>query len=103
MASNQIDTKPKTLFAYEALIQRLDGKEPNCSGCHRSDWLVETYLAAVPAAHKFEHPPWNEQDPHVFPYLVVTCKYCGGTMFFNLLTLGLGHLFDIDSSREVNS
>ena len=103
MASSQIGTKPKTLFAYEALVERLGGNEPTCPGCQRVDWLVETYLAAVPAVQKFEHPPWNEQDPHVFPYLVIACKFCGNTMFYNLFTLGLGDLFDIDPSREVTA
>ena len=103
MASNQIGTKPKTVFAYEALVERLGGKEPICSGCQQVDWGVETYLAAVPAVQRFEHAPWTEQEPLIFPYLVIVCKFCGNTMFYNLINLGLNDLFDLHSSQEATA
>ena len=103
MASKPIETKPKTEIAYEALIQRLGGKEPTCLICHGQDWVVETHLAAVPATQQFEHPPWKERDPLVFPYMAMVCKSCGHTVFFNLVQLGLTDLFDMHPLEKVTA
>ena len=57
------------------------------------NWLLESEFAILSAADNPSNHPAHA--PYSFPMVVMMCRTCGYSTFFNLIQLGLAEHFDL--------
>jgi hypothetical protein len=60
-----------------------------CSVCSAVNWGVVTSFAHVPLGQIGKGPAGTYQPVQTSPCVVVTCRTCGNTLFFNAIIMGL--------------
>lgn len=59
-------------------------KKRNCAICDQVTWAMAPAFAHVPMSLLGRHSP-----VHSFPCVVLTCRICGNTLFFNAIAMDL--------------
>lgn len=60
-------------------------KKRNCSICGQVTWAMAPAFAHIPMNLMGRH----SAAMHSFPCVVLTCRICGNTLFFNAIAMGL--------------
>lgn len=65
-------------------------KQPRqCPVCSQSTWGVAPTFAHIPLTQVGKGLVGTYQPVQTFPCVVVTCRTCGNTLFFNAIVMGL--------------
>jgi hypothetical protein len=56
-----------------------------CAVCKTTDWSLTSHLVNV---QRFATDA-NASNPPTYPHIIVTCKLCAHSMFFNALQIGI--------------
>jgi RNase P subunit RPR2 len=85
------------------LIERWWGQHSKdqviCPVCKTADWKIAGHVVNIRT---------HAADPNVgntptHPHIIVTCKFCAHSMFFNAAQIGIAALEDKPSSRQPNA
>jgi hypothetical protein len=64
-------------------------KKRNCAICEQVTWAMAPAFAHVPMELMGRGPAGTYQPVHSFPCVVLTCRICGNTLFFNAVAMDL--------------
>jgi hypothetical protein len=80
-----------------AINDRCHGRLSKCNLCGRGQWSLVDGLILLNLSEDINSVRIGGP---VAPVVALVCSECGNTIFINVLTLGLGHLFGARSEGE---
>jgi hypothetical protein len=69
-----------------------------CPVCKRTDWSLTSHLVNV---QRFATDA-NASNAPAYPHIIITCKFCAHSMFFNAVQIGIAAT-DVPTTRQATT